>query len=107
MKRTLTILLAAVLLISCCCFASAEETAHMTIAYQYGLAYAPVVVAMNEKLIENAYAEATGGALEIEWVQMSSGADINTGVMSGSVDVGFMGVCPAITGSSYSRACRC
>ena len=100
MKRTLTILLAAVLLISCCCFASAEETAHMTIAYQYGLAYAPVVVAMNEKLIENAYAEATGGALEIEWAQMSSGADINTGVMSGTVDVGFMGVGPAIIGIS-------
>ena len=40
------------------------------------------------------------GDLEVEWVQMSSGADINTGVMSGSVDVGFMGVGPAITGIS-------
>ena len=29
---------------------------------------------------------------------MSSGADINTGIASGSIDVGFMGVAPAITG---------
>ena len=93
MKKLLTILLSAALLLTG--FALAED-AHLTIAYQYGLAYAPVAVAQTEKFIENAY----DGALEVEWVQMSSGADINTGVMSGSVDVGFMGVGPAITGIS-------
>ena len=97
MKKLLTILLAAAMLLTGIALA---EDAHLTIAYQYGLAYAPVVVAQTEKFIENAYVEANGGALEVEWVQMSSGADINTGVMSGSVDVGFMGVGPAITGIS-------
>ena len=98
MKKLMTILLAAALLLAG--VAVAEGPAHLTIAYQYGLAYAPVIVAQSEELIEKAYAEATNGSLEIEWVQMSSGADINTGVMSGTVDVGFMGVGPAITGIS-------
>ncbi len=96
MKKMLAMLLAALLLLACASAASAEDAARLTIAYQYGLAYAPLVVAQTEKFIEQAY----DGALEIEWVQMSSGADINTGVMSGSVDVGFMGVGPAITGIS-------
>lgn len=100
MKKTLVFLLAAALLLSCAFTAVAESPAHLTIAYQYGLAYAPLVMAQSESFIENAYAEATGGTLEIEWVQMSSGADINTGVMSGTVDVGFMGVGPAIIGIS-------
>lgn len=99
MKKILTALLLAALLFTCASAALAED-AHLTVAYQYGLAYAPVVMAMNENFIQNAYAEATGGTLEVEWVQMSSGADINTGVMSGTVDVGFMGVGPAITGIS-------
>ena len=94
MKKILTALLITALL--ACVPALAEETAHLTIAYQYGLAYAPVVMAQAEHFIEQAY----DGDLEVEWVQMSSGADINTGVMSGSVDVGFMGVGPAITGIS-------
>ena len=99
MKKLLTILLAAVLLLTG--FALAED-AHLTIAYQYGLAYAPVIIAQNEGFIEKAY----DGALEVEWVQMSSGADINTGVMSGAVDVGFMGVGPAITGISKNVGYR-
>ena len=93
MKKLLAVLLITAML---CAVPALAETAHLTVAYQYGLAYAPVVVAMNEGFIEKAY----DGDLEVEWVQMSSGADINTGVMSGSVDVGFMGVGPAITGIS-------
>ncbi|MBR2570632.1 MAG: ABC transporter substrate-binding protein [Clostridia bacterium] len=103
MKRTLAILL---LVLVCAASVSAEGSARLTIAYQYGLAYAPVVVAMQQGLIEKAYADAAGGELEIEWVQMSSGADINTGVMSGSVDVGFMGVGPALTGISKNVGYR-
>lgn len=93
MKKLLTVLLIAALL---CAVPALAEGAHLTIAYQYGLAYAPAVVAQTEGFIEKAY----DGDLEVEWVQMSSGADINTGIMSGSVDVGFMGVGPAITGIS-------
>ena len=36
--------------------------------------------------------------MEITWNQMSSGADINTGIASGELQGGFMGLAPAITG---------
>ena len=78
--------------------AATGEAETLGIAYQYGLSYAPAVIAKEQGLIEKYYKEATGNDLTIEWNQMSSGADINTGITSGSIDVGFMGLGPAITG---------
>ncbi len=72
----------------------------LSVAYQYGLAYAPIVFCQEEKLIEEKYKEKTGKTVEIVWTQMSSGADINTGITSGDIGVGFMGIAPAITGIS-------
>ena len=70
----------------------------LDIAYQYGLAYAPLIIAQEQGFIEAAYKEATGDEVQINWNQMSSGPDINTGIASGSIQVGFMGIAPAITG---------
>lgn len=75
-----------------------NDVEKITIAYQYGLAYAPALIVKQKNLIEEKYLESTGKEVEITWTQMSSGADINTGVASGNVDVGFMGIAPAITG---------
>lgn len=77
---------------------SEDEVVILNIAYQYGLAYAPLIVAQNQGLIEKAYKNITGKDVTVIWNQMSSGADINTGIASGSLDVGFMGIAPAITG---------
>lgn len=74
------------------------ETVTLNLAYQYGLAYAPLGIMQEQKLIEKAYEEATGGQVTVNWNQMSSGADINTGISGGSLDAGFMGVGPAVTG---------
>lgn len=88
----------------CACGAGSSKNAEdgdvveLNIAYQYGLAYAPLVVAKENKLIEKAYEEATGKTVTVNWIQMNSGADINTGIASGELNVGFMGVGPAITG---------
>lgn len=98
MKRILSILILGLMLATILAPANAEEGARLAIAYQYGLAYAPLVIAQTEEFIEKAYSEATGKTLTIEWVQLSSGADINTSIISGSIDVGFMGVGPAIIG---------
>ncbi len=76
--------------------AAADET--LSLAYQYGLSYAPAVIAQNQGLIEQAYKEATGATLTVNWNQMSSGADINTAIASGDLQGGFMGVGPAVTG---------
>lgn len=75
-----------------------EETTKIAIAYQYGLAYAPALIVQEKQLIEEKYKESTGKEIEVTWTQMSSGADINTGIASGNIDIGFMGIAPAITG---------
>ena len=81
---------------------SNEDVVTINIAYQYGLAYAPLIIAQEKELVEQKYKEATGKEVEVIWTQMSSGADINTGIASGSLDVGFMGIAPAITGVTGS-----
>ena len=80
--------------------AAAGDTVVLNIAYQYGLAYAPLIVMQKQELIEKYYEEATGKRVTVNWHQMNAGADINTGIASGSIDVGFMGVAPALTGIS-------
>lgn len=75
-----------------------DKTTTINIAYQYGLAYAPLIIAKEQGLIEKAYKEKTGKDIKVVWHQMNSGADINVGITSGSLDVGFMGIAPAITG---------
>lgn len=113
-KRLLSILLGACMIISFASCGSNEETASadggavqesasgeaatLNIAYQYGLAYAPLIICKEQGLIEQAYEEATGKEVTVVWTQMSSGADINTGIASGDINVGFMGIAPAITG---------
>lgn len=77
---------------------SAAGDATLSIAYQTGLSYAPALIAKEQELIEKNYKEATGSDVTIEWTQMSSGADINTGITSGSLDVGMMGIAPVVTG---------
>ena len=77
-----------------------EAEVTLSIAYQYGLAYAPAMIAQQQGLIEEAYKEATGKDVTVTWNQMSSGADINTGIAGGSIQIGFMGIAPAITGAT-------
>lgn len=75
-----------------------SETATLNIAYQYGVAYTPAIIAKEQGLIEKEYEASTGKKVSVIWTQMNSGADINTGIASGDLDVGFMGTAPAITG---------
>ena len=80
-------------LASCGGSSDSEETATLTIAHQYGMAYAPLQVMKEQKLIEKHY----DGEVEIEWSTLNSGSAITEGFASGSIDVGAMGVAPAIT----------
>ncbi len=80
--------------------APAEQALSLHVAYQYGLAYAPLILCQENGLIEKAYREATGKEVEVFWDQMGSGADINVGIASGNLDAGFLGIAPAITGIS-------
>ena len=70
------------------------DTAKVKIAYQYGLAYAPLTIMQEQGLIEKNY----DGDIEVEWVSLNSGSAINEGMASGDIDVACMGIAPFITG---------
>jgi len=72
-----------------------SKTATLKIVKQYGMAYAPLKVMEKKKLIEKYY----DGDLDIEWNTLNSGAAITESFASGDVDVGAMGIGPAVTGA--------
>lgn len=71
------------------------NAAQLTIVQQYGMAYAPLKVMEEQGLIEKCY----DGDVEVNYQTLNSGASINDAFVAGDVDVGLMGVAPAITGS--------
>ncbi len=70
---------------------SGEEHKKITIAYQYGISYFPLLVMKEKNLIEKQLP-----GVEVEWQQLNSGAAICEGITSGSIDVGAMGTGPMI-----------
>ena len=70
------------------------KTQTITIAYQGGIGYAPVHVMEAKNLIEKNYGE----DITVEFVKLDSGAAINEGIIGGTIDIGCMGVAPAISG---------
>lgn len=73
-----------------------EETKTITIAYQGGIGYAPVHVMEAKGLIQENY----DGDINVEFVKLDSGAAINEGIIGGTIDIGCMGLGPAISGVS-------
>ncbi len=71
------------------------DVAKITVVQQYGMAYAPLKVIEQKGLIEENY----DGDVEVDFQTLNSGASINDAFVAGDVDVGLMGVAPAITGS--------
>lgn len=87
----------------CLCFTLAACAAQddngvktITIAYQGGIGYAPVHIMEVKGLIEENY----DGEIEVEFVKLDSGAAINEGIIGGTIDIGCMGLAPAVSGVS-------
>ncbi len=74
------------------------------IAQQYSMQYAPVYVMKEMQLLEK---ELPG--VKLEWTKFGSGAAMNEALISGQLDLGFMGVPPALIaidkGADYRIAC--
>ena len=75
---------------------NADEKQSLTIAYQGGIGYAPVHILEAKKIIEKNY----DGEIKVEFVKLDSGAAINEGIIGGTIDIGCMGLGPAISGVS-------
>lgn len=75
---------------------SETEARKLTIAYQGGIGYAPIHVMEAKGLIQEHYE----GDIEVEFVKLDAGAAINEGIIGGTIDIGCMGLGPAISGVS-------
>lgn len=97
MRRLLSVL--AVLLLAaataCSNAAGSGKQDSITIAYQPGLAFAPLLIAKQAGLLE----ESLPG-VEVQWKQLSSGSAIRDGVVSGDVHFGALGAAPFLIGWS-------
>lgn len=76
--------------------AAAAGEKSLTIAYQGGIGYAPVHVMEVQQLVEKNYS----GEISVNFIKLDSGAAINEGIIGGTIDIGCMGLAPAITGVS-------
>lgn len=93
-----------VLLIMCflMIFSSFQLPAHASskekikIAGQFGLVYAPLMVAKSQKIFEKY-------GLEPIWLEYGSGGAIREALISGEADVGFMGIPPFLIG--WDKGC--
>ena len=73
-----------------------DEKDTLTIAYQGGIGYAPVHILEAKKIIENN----CNDEIKVEFVKLDSGAAINEGIIGGTIDIGCMGLGPAVSGVS-------
>ncbi len=70
-----------------------EEATKISIAYQPGIGYAPLLLAKQEKWLEQGLP-----GVQIEWRQLDSGAAIRDGILSGDIQVGSGGLGPFLVG---------
>ena len=85
-KKVIAVMLILIMTLSLAACGGGDETADgktkLTIAHQYGIAYAPLEVMKQQKLIEKHY-----DGVEVEWSTLNSGSAINEGFLSGDIDV--------------------
>ncbi|NCB05163.1 MAG: ABC transporter substrate-binding protein [Clostridia bacterium] len=92
MKKTLLICaLTLCLLLSAC--GSPKSAKTLTIAIQYGVAYAPLEWMKQEGLLERALPD-----VSIQWKQLGGPMPIREGMLAGEIDIGCMGVGPVLIG---------
>ena len=98
MKKIVTLVLCVSMLFGLvgCGSSNEDKPLTVTIAYQGGIGYAPVHVMEVKQLIESNYGE----EIVVKFVKLDSGAAINEGIIGGTIDIGCMGLGPAISGVS-------
>lgn len=93
MRKICFVLLLLTLLLSGCKQNSESTKNTFTIAGQYGIAYAPLNIMQELHLLEKKLPDT-----KIVWKQYGGPTAIRESMLNGSVDFGFMGVCPVLIG---------
>jgi NitT/TauT family transport system substrate-binding protein len=65
----------------------------VTIAYQPGVGYAPLIVLKQQKTLEKQFPNT-----QFDWKVLASGAAITNGVVSGDIQIGAQGIAPILVG---------
>jgi len=68
------------------------------IADQFGLAYAPLEIMKEKQFLEKALAEAGLSKIKVEWKKFGNTTAIREAMLSGDLDVGFVGIPPFLIG---------
>jgi NitT/TauT family transport system substrate-binding protein len=77
-------------------FAGIKDTgppSSLTIAYQPGLGYAPLILIKQQRLIEKRYP-----GTKVDWKVLASGTPITQGVITGDIQIGAVGTGPFLVG---------
>lgn len=75
---------------------AARAQEKIRVAEQFGIAFLPLHVIRDQKLIEK-YGRAQGVEIAVEWAKISGGAGINEALLSGAIDIGTAGIGPVLT----------
>lgn len=76
--------------------AQAQAEGRLRVAKQFGIVYLLLDVAQEQKLIEK-HGKAAGVDIDVQFLQLSGGAEVNDALLSGSIDVAGAGVGPLFT----------
>ena len=76
--------------------AAAQAEGTISIARQFGVVYALLNIAEDQKLIEK-HGKKNGVEIKVDWKQLSGGAAVNDALLSGAVDIAGAGVGPLLT----------
>jgi NitT/TauT family transport system substrate-binding protein len=71
----------------------AQAPGKITIAYQPGLGYAPLILMKQQRTIEKQFP-----GTQVEWKVLASGTPITNGVIAGDIQIGAVGVGPMLVG---------
>ena len=76
------------------CASGKNDDQEISIAYQYGIAYIPLILVKELDLLESKI----DPEITVNWSLLSSGQAVNEGLASGKIDAAAMGISPFITG---------
>jgi NitT/TauT family transport system substrate-binding protein len=93
MKIGAFVLIFTILLTGCSSTNSKEKGSKISIAEQYGLAYAPLQIMKEQKILDKHLP-----GIEVEWHQLSNTTEIREAMLAGKVDAGFMAIPPFLIG---------
>ena len=95
-KKIMSLMLVVAVVFSFTACGSSEEEAsnNLVIRYQKSIAYAPVIVMAEKNMIANYY----DGDINVDCQVEKDGNNIKEGVSAGSIDIGTLGLPPAVIG---------